>query len=278
MINAQVQIVGPDGKLTPAGILTLQSLGGSGSVAWADITGKPSTFTPAAHTHPASEISDSTTAGRAMLTAATATAQTALLDAFTSGAKGLAPASGGGTTNFLRADGAWSKPPGADYAYGHLVADYTLTNTASSQKAFNWSTNGALTLATGKYIFRCYLYLASMSGANLDNLQFDYKGAGTATIANSFFVPEGRDGGSLGAQSISSSGSVTTASAAPIVNPGTGTTFLAVIQGYFDVTATGTIIPSVALTTAAAAVVKAGSAFECIRIGDTGSHTAGSWS
>ena len=38
---------------------------------------------------------------------------TALLDAFTSGAKGLAPASGGGTTNFLRADGTWAAPSGA---------------------------------------------------------------------------------------------------------------------------------------------------------------------
>jgi hypothetical protein len=37
---------------------------------------------------------------------------TALLDTFTSGAKGLAPASGGGTTNFLRADGTWAAPPG----------------------------------------------------------------------------------------------------------------------------------------------------------------------
>lgn len=32
--------------------------------------------------------------------------------AFTSGAAGLAPASGGGTTNFLRADGAWAVPSG----------------------------------------------------------------------------------------------------------------------------------------------------------------------
>ena len=37
---------------------------------------------------------------------------TALLDVFTSGAKGLAPASGGGTTNFLRADGTWAAPSG----------------------------------------------------------------------------------------------------------------------------------------------------------------------
>jgi hypothetical protein len=37
---------------------------------------------------------------------------TALLDTFTDGAKGLTPASGGGTTNFLRADGTWTAPSG----------------------------------------------------------------------------------------------------------------------------------------------------------------------
>ena len=61
---------------------------------------------------PMTAISDSTAAGRAVLGAATATAQTALFDVFTSALKGLAPASGGGTTNFLRADGTWAAPPG----------------------------------------------------------------------------------------------------------------------------------------------------------------------
>jgi hypothetical protein len=42
----------------------------------------------------------------------TGTQATALLDTFTTSAKGLAPASGGGTTNFLRADGTWAAPPG----------------------------------------------------------------------------------------------------------------------------------------------------------------------
>ena len=42
----------------------------------------------------------------------TGTQVTGLLDTFTSGAKGLAPASGGGTTNFLRADGTWAAPAG----------------------------------------------------------------------------------------------------------------------------------------------------------------------
>ena len=38
------------------------------------------------------------------------TQATALLDAFTTSAKGLAPASGGGTVNYLRADGTWAAP------------------------------------------------------------------------------------------------------------------------------------------------------------------------
>lgn len=37
---------------------------------------------------------------------------TALLDVFGAAAKGLAPASGGGTANFLRADGTWASPGG----------------------------------------------------------------------------------------------------------------------------------------------------------------------
>ena len=41
----------------------------------------------------------------------TATQATALLNTVTTAVKGLAPASGGGTTNFLRADGTWVAPP-----------------------------------------------------------------------------------------------------------------------------------------------------------------------
>lgn len=42
----------------------------------------------------------------------TGTQATTLLDTFTSTLKGLAPASGGGTANFLRADGTWAAPAG----------------------------------------------------------------------------------------------------------------------------------------------------------------------
>ena len=42
----------------------------------------------------------------------TATQATAMLNPFTSTLKGLTPLSGGGTTNFLRADGTWAAPAG----------------------------------------------------------------------------------------------------------------------------------------------------------------------
>ena len=52
------------------------------------------------------------TAGTGNVEDLTATEATALLNTFTSSLKGLAPASGGGTTNFLRADGTWAAPSG----------------------------------------------------------------------------------------------------------------------------------------------------------------------
>jgi len=40
---------------------------------------------------------------------------TALVNGFTSSLAGAVPASGGGTNNFLRADGSWAAPPGSSY-------------------------------------------------------------------------------------------------------------------------------------------------------------------
>lgn len=68
----------------------------------------------------------------------TGTEATALLDTFTSVAKGLAPASGGGTTNFLRADGTWAAPTASSSTPDFGV--FTLDDNCS------WSvTNGTFT-------------------------------------------------------------------------------------------------------------------------------------
>lgn len=58
----------------------------------------------------------------------TAAQATALLDTFTSSAKGLVPASGGGTTNFLRADGTWVAPPGGGGSPGGATGEIQFNN------------------------------------------------------------------------------------------------------------------------------------------------------
>jgi hypothetical protein len=65
--------------------------------------------------------------GTATPTALTATQLTTLCNTFTAGLKGCVAASGGGTANFLRADGTWVAPPGTTYT---AVSPITLTSTA----------------------------------------------------------------------------------------------------------------------------------------------------
>lgn len=57
----------------------------------------------------------------------TPTQATADLNVFTSGLKGLAPASGGGTTNYLRADGTWAAPAGGGGGSANVYAPLKLS-------------------------------------------------------------------------------------------------------------------------------------------------------
>jgi hypothetical protein len=58
----------------------------------------------------------------------TGTQATALLDVFGTVAKGLAPASGGGTANFLRADGTWAAPAGGGGSPGGSSGEIQYNN------------------------------------------------------------------------------------------------------------------------------------------------------
>ena len=65
--------------------------------------------------------------------AATAAQATAALNPFTTALQGLTPASGGGTTNFLRADGSWAVPPsGGSGITGGVAHGIALTNSATT--------------------------------------------------------------------------------------------------------------------------------------------------
>lgn len=84
----------------------------------------------------------------------TGTQATTLLDVFTSGLKGLVPASGGGTTNFLRADGTWAAAGGGGGITGTLTsgrvpfADGASSVTDSAKFTFDASTGLVINLAS----------------------------------------------------------------------------------------------------------------------------------
>ena len=99
----------PISQLTAAAIIAL----------WSGCTGTQylgadgNCHTPSGMVYPGAGIPNST--GAAWGSSYTATTLTAFLNPFTSSLQGLAPASGGGTTNFLRADGNWAAPSGIPY-------------------------------------------------------------------------------------------------------------------------------------------------------------------
>ncbi len=83
----------------------------------------------------------------------TGTQATTLIDVFTPALKGLAPASGGGTTNFLRADGSWVAPSGggggsASDRVRLTVAARTYTNQGAGPTESNVADRAIVDLAS----------------------------------------------------------------------------------------------------------------------------------
>lgn len=160
-----------------------------------------------------------------------------------------------------------------------LAADYNLSLVTTSQKVFNTTTNGALTLPTGKYRFETVLYMLSMSSTS-GNLKYDLLGAGTATLSSIIYSMVGLDNTTpTTAAALGGAVSVTAISSGGVVTAGTGTGLEVNITGMFDVTATGTIIPSVLLknTATGSQTMKAGSYFLVQRIGNTATNSYGPW-
>jgi len=115
----------------------------------------------------------------------TATQATAILDVFTSSLKGLAPSSGGGTTNYLRADGTWNAPPGTGgggapaWMERRLAATQTLTNDTTVK---NWfaSASACPLLANSSYEFEG-LFM-SINGTTSHGLNMQFAALAGATI------------------------------------------------------------------------------------------------
>lgn len=155
--------------------------------------------------------------------------------------------------------------------------DRTLTSQTASQAIFNNPTNGRLTLGTGVYLFEGILIVTAMS-ATSGNALINILGAGTATIGSWMWYLHGLDNTTPATIADDDAAFFqTSASAASAVVAGTGTAMRLRIKGGFEVTTAGTLIPSISLVTAAAAVVQDGSFFYVEREGDSGMVSVGDW-
>jgi hypothetical protein len=97
----------------------------------------------------ASSIKGNNTGAAAAPIDLTAAQATAMLAVFTSTLQGLAPASGGGTVNFLRADGTWAAPPGAGSTTPGGTTGQVQWNNAGAFGGFTMGGDATLVASTG---------------------------------------------------------------------------------------------------------------------------------
>jgi hypothetical protein len=125
--------------------------------------------------------------GRSQLALVDAAADTAQLNVFTSSLKGLAPASGGGTANFLRADGTWAAPSsGGATNLGYTASTRLLTSDTGTDVTLPLVTSGDAGLApasgggTTTFLRADGTWAAPASGADSSN-------AAILFLANNYF-------------------------------------------------------------------------------------------
>lgn len=156
-------------------------------------------------------------------------------------------------------------------------ASRTLPNDTNENALFDSVTNGRITLETGTYRFEGLWQVTGMS-ATSGNALIDILGAGTATAGTWLWKICGLDNNTLTTVADDDCAHRTTQdSAASAHVAGTGTGMRTDVEGTVEITAAGTLIPSIDQVTAAAATLAAGSYFCIERIGSTTMTNVGQW-
>lgn len=288
--------LGEPGPVAPADI-TVTGGGGGGSVDWVDITGKPSTFPPSAHTHPQSEVTGLVAAleGKSNVghthPQSDITGLVADLAAKAPLTRALPP--GGATGHVLTklsaadydvgwAAGGGGGGGGSTYpdviGYRRLTADYLYSNTTDWQDAFPTPN---ITLPVGLYRVT-WGGLVTAMGSVSGNMALRLRGT-TAVLGSAPARIIGRDSTATGWATGSIAHSITPAASGSTDTP--NATTAAVASGYtflldmlLPVTTAGNVIAEIALTTAVAtATMNQNMTLVIERLGDSAT-ALGSWS
>ena len=155
-----------------------------------------------------------------------------------------------------------------------LNANYTLVSQTALQKMFNATTNGALILRAGTtYYFECDFDLSAMS---VTSGGFGFGFLGTATF-NSLKYTSFATKSTIGTPTAPQITTVTVATSTNIVTATITATGHAKITGIIRVNAGGTLIPSVSLGIASAAIVGINSKFQIWQVGNNVMTNTGNW-
>ena len=203
-----------------------------------------------------------------------------------------------GTNLTTPAAGAWEYDGTAFYAtpiasnravsvIEHFVArtgTKTMTSNTALQSIFNNTTgtggltSGALTVgASTSYFFEMSINVSAMS-ATSGNFGFSIVGAGTATFTSAAWHAFGLD--STTQQTGANAGTTwqsTAGATGNIITAAVGTAASAIVKGIFRINGAGTIIPSIQLTTASAAVIGVNTWFKCYPVGTNTVISVGNW-
>ena len=165
--------------------------------------------------------------------------------------------------------------------YACLTADYTLTDSATAQKAFNASTNGAITLSASTSYFFEALYLITNTGTTSHTWSTLF--AGTATFTSIAYRAQARTGITSAATLTAVSDAYTTAATALAVTAASTANpeyVIIKLDGIMRINAAGTVIPQVKLSAQAngTQLMLTNSYFRCWPIGSNTVATVGNWS
>lgn len=162
-----------------------------------------------------------------------------------------------------------------------LTADYTLTDSNTAQKAFNSSTNGAITVGGSTSYLLDALYIITNTGTTSHTWATLF--AGTATLTSIAYAAQAYTGITSAATITAVSGNYTVAATALVVTAASvSATEQVVIQlhGVIRTNAAGTIIPQIQLSAATTGTSKMlkNSYIKLSPIGSDTVATIGNWS